>query len=427
MPFKFKRRELKLITICLLNILLIAWMVRFGDREAKRVFFDFKNYQMKSYWGGISARNYPWEATDFINTHHLRGNFLNDFNSGAFLIGRCSPHIRVFIDGRTELHGPRFFKDYVAITDGDKEAFARAVTRYQLTGAFLSTAHNRTFDKLLKHLRQDKDWVLVYVDHDGVIFLKDVPENRQSIAQLRKDERSICFEPLDFGRLGPRGVFPYREVKRAYNLEAMDLDDLALEQVREALGISPGAAEPYYIRGLILRKRGDHPEAFKNFRIAVMLSPGDQDMRYHLGLSYAALGDHLEAVREYEKVLESNKERLDVLVSCAESYLARGEYKKTLETARRIFSLNPKSGKGLIKLADNLAGKKRTDEALEVYRLSYKINPRDAHIFYRIGLCFQDLGETKKAREAFLRGLKIDPSSTEIREALSKMNTARKP
>jgi tetratricopeptide (TPR) repeat protein len=426
MPFKFKREDLRLITICLLNIGMILWIVRFGDLQSKRVSFDFEAYEMKSNFGGISSRNYPWAATEFLNKNHIQGNFLNDFNSGAFLVGRCSPDIRVFIDGRTELYGPRFFKEYASILEGDREAFLKAVEKYQLTGIFLGSAHNRISEKILKNLHQDKNWVLVYLDHDAVIFLKDVQKNKENIAQFRKDKKTIIFDPFDFERLGPRGVFPYREIKRAYNLESLGFDDLALDQTRDALFISPGSSEPYYIRGLILEKREKAKEAFKDFRIATMISPDNNDMRYHLGLTYFSLGNYQKAIREYERVLANDKKRSDVFLSCAEAYVADAQYKKAMDAVRKSFSLRPKNTKEMMKMADAFISKKRFAEGFEIYVLLLKANPRDARIYHKIGLCFQELGQPAKAKEAWVRGSRIDPLFEEIRKALEDMNALKK-
>ena len=63
-------------------------------------------------FGGITQRNYPNKAADFLVENKVKGNFFNDFNSGAYLIGRCFPDIKVFMDGRTEVYGPRFFQYY---------------------------------------------------------------------------------------------------------------------------------------------------------------------------------------------------------------------------------------------------------------------------------------------------------------------------
>jgi len=427
LPVKFKRRILKLITIVFLNLTMIFLIVRFGYLQTKKVSFDFQAYEMKSNFGGISTRNFPWAATDFINKNHIQGNFFNDFNSGAFLVGRCTPGLRVFIDGRTELYGPQFFKEYMKIlVEGDQKAFAKAVEKYKITGVFLGSAHNRIGESILYHLSHNQDWVLVYLDNDAVIFLKDAAQNKALITKFRKDQKNLVFDNFDFQRLGSRGVFPYREIKRAYNLEAIGFDELALKQIKDALLISPGSSEPYYIRGMIFKKRGKYPEAFQDFRIATMISPGDSDMRYGLGLMYATLGNYKKAIREYETVLKTTTNRPEIFLSCAQAYLEDEQYQKAFAQCRKSFLLKPRNTTEIIKIAEGFVEKKQHAKAFEIYTMILRRNPGAANIYYYIGCCFQDLGEEAKAREAFLRGLKIDPTSPLIKKALEEMKRSKK-
>ncbi|MFA6378532.1 MAG: tetratricopeptide repeat protein [Candidatus Omnitrophota bacterium] len=427
LPVKFKRKLLKLMTIVFLNVFMLLWILHFADSQSKRVSFDFEKYEMKSSFEGISQRSYPWAATTFLKENHIQGNFFNDFNSGAFLVGRCFPAVRVFIDGRTELYGPQFFKRYKKILDeGNRDAFLKTVEEYQLTGVFLGSSYNRVSDKLLRELSQDKGWVLVYLDYDAVIFLRNVEENKMIIEAFRKDKKKIIFKDFDFERLGPRGVFPYREIKRAYNLEALGFDDLALEQVQDALLISPGSSEPYYIRGMILRKRGEGKEAFKDFRIATMISPNDVDMRYSLALAYFELGNYKKAIKEYETVLRSEQKRSEIFFSCAQAYLEDEQYGKALEACRKAFLLKPKNIVEPVKIAQDFIKKKKYDEAFTIYAMILRASPKEAEIYYEIGICFQDLKESEKAKEAFARGLRIDPSSQTLRRAMEGLNKSIK-
>jgi tetratricopeptide (TPR) repeat protein len=426
LPVRFKRYDLKMITVFLLNIAMIFWILRFANIELGKISFDFEQYTMRSNYGGVDTRSFPWDATDFINKNKIEGNFFNDFNTGAFLIGRCSPRIKVFMDGRTELYGPRFFKEYSRILEGDQTAFTRAVKKYRLTGVFLGSAHNEIPEKILRHLHQDKDWVLVYVGHDAVVFLKDVAKNKKAIELFRKDEHNIRFEPFDFKRLGSRGVFPYREIKRAYNLESLNFDDLASLQAKDAMFISPGSSEPYYILGLIAKKKGKTEEAFKNFRIATMISPDDADMRYHLGLSYFELKDYARAILEYERILKREKKRSDVHLSSAQAYFAQEKYGKAMESFRKAFALKTKNVQEMMKLADTFVAKKKFDEAFEIYTALLKVQPRNAHLYYKISVCFESLGRHDKAKEVLLRGLRIDRTSKEIQKSLGMIKDKQK-
>ncbi|HOD12752.1 MAG TPA: hypothetical protein PKO44_06625 [Candidatus Omnitrophota bacterium] len=410
LPFRFKDRTFRYITIAMLNIIMIFWIVRYGLKESQKIYFNFDQYEMKSYYGGINLRAYPWAASRFINDNGIKGNFFNDFNSGAFLIGRCSPQVRVFIDGRTEFYGPQFFQDYVKIwDDGDEAAFLRAAEKYQLIGVFLSSSINHIGEKILQHLYKNEQWALVYLDHDAVIFLKKIPCHQALIQRFQKDKKSLTFSDIDLQRLGPRDVFPYREIKRAYALESLGLDDLARDQISRALLAAPDAPEAYYIRGKIWKKNKELHKAFEDFRLATMLAGRDANMRYQLALMYAALGDHKEAVRQF-KILQKHRVRKPkVFFGLAGSLAALKEDKNAIQAMRKGLSFYPEDLDLALEAADTLMHQKRYMLAIEFYGLISLAYPRESSVYRKIGLCYKSLGQYKKAQEAFLRGLKIDP------------------
>ena len=155
---------------------------------AKRGYYDFDKYQRKSEFGGIAQRTYPSKAADFIIDNRIKANIFNDFNSGAYLIGRTYPNIKVFMDGRTELYGGDFFREYLKIWEkGDPEVFEAMVAKYNLTGAFLNSSREDIPADILDYLDEHEDWIPVYFDHDGVFFLKDVPEHQEMIARYKVD------------------------------------------------------------------------------------------------------------------------------------------------------------------------------------------------------------------------------------------------
>jgi len=78
---------------------------------------------------------YPYKAVDFIVRHKIKANIFNDFNSGAYLIGRTYPNIKVFIDGRTEVYGASFFETYQKIwQDGNAKILHNSSVKTILPG-----------------------------------------------------------------------------------------------------------------------------------------------------------------------------------------------------------------------------------------------------------------------------------------------------
>ena len=193
----------------IIKIFLTIWILQYAADVSLNGYFDFDKYERKSEYGGVSLRNYPYKAVDFMVGNKVKGNFLNDFNTGAYLVGRCFPDVKVFIDGRTEVYGPDYFKNYQQIFEKENvDLLKETLEKYQITGAILTSVYNPIPKHMVKYFYEDEAWVPVYFDYDAVIFLKDVPLHKEIIAAHTLDFTK--WEPitLDLYRLGSKKITP---------------------------------------------------------------------------------------------------------------------------------------------------------------------------------------------------------------------------
>jgi hypothetical protein len=61
----------------------------------------------------------PVKAVNFVLENGIAGNLLNDYGYGGYLIYRLSPERKVFIDGRADMYGDKFSKDFIDIYSGN--------------------------------------------------------------------------------------------------------------------------------------------------------------------------------------------------------------------------------------------------------------------------------------------------------------------
>jgi len=155
----------------LFKLCLVLWMV-FNITEQALFYSAIPPKYKKSIDGGLLLTGYPTKAGDFLVNQNINGNFFNDFNSGAYLLGRKFPEIKVFIDGRTEVYGMEFYQYYKRIWKGDWFLFQEAVEKYDLSGVFLTSVYKPLPMQIISHLLKSPEWVLVYFGDDAVIFLK---------------------------------------------------------------------------------------------------------------------------------------------------------------------------------------------------------------------------------------------------------------
>lgn len=83
------------------------------------------------------AEQLPVTAADYVIANRIQGNLFNGYNDGGYLIYRLGPQRKVFIDGRVDVYGDQFFKDYMQIHAGAAEwktKFERHAIDYAILG-----------------------------------------------------------------------------------------------------------------------------------------------------------------------------------------------------------------------------------------------------------------------------------------------------
>ncbi|MEI8012702.1 MAG: tetratricopeptide repeat protein, partial [Candidatus Omnitrophota bacterium] len=270
---------------------------------AQRGYYDFKIYARKSEFLGVTQRAFPSGAVDFIQANGITGPVFNDFNSGAYLVGRLYPQIKVFIDGRTEVYGSKFFLVYRQIwEDGNRQVFDALTLRYGLRAIVLGSAFGHIPERLLQMLDKNPAWKLVYFDHDGLVFLRNIPANAALIKKFHIDLKQWKPLPFDIPRMGVVRAYPYREANRAATLNDMGYPDQAMAEADAALAISPECDEALYIKARVYLDRKDFSKAFKFYRYGLLRSFDDVKLRRGLALSYIGMGKYAQAVEQADRL-----------------------------------------------------------------------------------------------------------------------------
>jgi len=358
-PLRFSASKFKNITGILFKIGLIFWMLNSGIQMTSDGYFDFDTYSRKSEFFGVSKRAYPYRGVNFLVREKIKGNFFNDFNSGAYLVGRVDPDIKVFIDGRTEEYGARFFEDYQKIwQEGNAKVFQGFEKKYNITGAFLNNAHQQIPPQVLKMFHSFKNWSIIYLDDDAVIFLKQTPYNKPFIDRFSVDINKWKAKPMDLLRLGTRNIDPFPCTNRAYILETLGADEAALSEAKEALRVAPDYGPAFGILARIYNKRKEYQLAFDNYRFAAMFS---NDGQYRLGLaqSYENLKDYHDAISQYQRVLDTNPKHVLAFFGMARTYAELGQDKKALDMLAQAKKLDLEDKVDVQKIHDIINGQKK--------------------------------------------------------------------
>ena len=120
-------------------------------------------------FGNIAPPNdtAPNGALAYVREANLKGNVFNHYGFGGFLISAGVP---TFVDGRAELFGGEFIKDYVDAANlrGKDGSFEALLERWHIDWTLL--AKDAPANKLLARL---PGWHQAYSDEQATIFVRD--------------------------------------------------------------------------------------------------------------------------------------------------------------------------------------------------------------------------------------------------------------
>lgn len=143
---------------------------------------------------GVGEASYfPDKLVQFTREKNLRGNMLNSYGFGGYLIAKLYPDRRVFIDGRNEVFVPLLERLQVAQTDSrqwsallrdfkieyvifeyvDQLDRVNVVNRDGTQSAFSASLTSARFPR--------SQWALVFWDDDGMIFVRRAGPNGQAL------------------------------------------------------------------------------------------------------------------------------------------------------------------------------------------------------------------------------------------------------
>jgi tetratricopeptide (TPR) repeat protein len=227
----------------------------------------------------------PIEVAGWLAATPLPGRMLNHLNFGGHLMwAQPAP---VFIDGRLEVIGERFFEEYRRVLGSD-EALEAAVARW---GIGYVVFPYRTNPELLVRLSRSARWRLVYVDGQAVVFARPAPGLERRVDESARRALSAPAEPLQL-RAVPGLDGPTRPA--------------ALARATQSLIERQHFPDEAFGWGLFHHFRGEYAPAATRFAEAVRASNGRYYEIYHnLGAALARLGHRAEAAACYRIVLDA--------------------------------------------------------------------------------------------------------------------------
>jgi hypothetical protein len=114
------------------------------------------------------ARTFPAAAVQYLAEHRPDGNLINAYGFGGFMIWRL-PERKVFVDGRADLYGDDFLREYTEVYLGHTGPDP-LLDRYQVRTAILEPGSGLA--GVLSIKTGNGSWTKVFQDDKAVIFVR---------------------------------------------------------------------------------------------------------------------------------------------------------------------------------------------------------------------------------------------------------------
>jgi len=114
----------------------------------------------------FDGKQFPVKAADFIEKAGLNGNLFTTDYWGGYFIYRFHPQHKVFFDGRSDMYGEEFVKEYERVTNLDYR-WSEVLEKYKVTWMVLPVDYG-----LCSALKERQDWQSIYDDHQAIIFVR---------------------------------------------------------------------------------------------------------------------------------------------------------------------------------------------------------------------------------------------------------------
>jgi hypothetical protein len=146
-------------------IIVLLFAITMGLRVYNDAYY-MQRRRLERFGTGWNRLRVPVEAAAWARNADLPGRMLNTLGSGGYLMWALSEP--VFIDGRLEVIGEDFFREYQR-TLGSLDAVEESVSRYDI-GWMIFPYRDRP--DVLQAVSQAPRWRLAYIDDQAVVFVR---------------------------------------------------------------------------------------------------------------------------------------------------------------------------------------------------------------------------------------------------------------
>jgi len=314
---------------------------------------------------GYDRRIFPAGAADFVTRSNVPDNIFSSMEYGGYFIWTWYPEHQVYIDGRLDVYGSDLFETYGKVL-WSAPILDSVIDRYDLNCFVLPQPPSNTAatqNYIGRTLALRPDWSLVYFDDLALIYLRNIPRNRELIDRF-------AYRAIVPSLLGLPDDNPDQEQN--------------LQEARRAVTANPESPLTQTMLGVSLSEAGEPDSARQAFGQALKLDPRYGDALLGLGILYARQQQLATAAATLERLVQLEPSNGIARLNLAIVYMQDETWGYAQKQLIRAIELNPQLIAAYNLLGDIYFRHEMYDPAGRVWQDALRVSPGNASVLKRL-------------------------------------------
>lgn len=314
---------------------------------------------------GYDRRIFPTGASGFVLRNSVPDHIFSTMEYGGYFIWTWYPEHQVYIDGRLDVYGSDLFETYGKVF-WSAPILDSVIDRYDLNCFVLPQPPSNTpatQNYIGRTLALRPDWSLVYFDDLALIYLRNVPRNRELIDRF-------AYHAIVSSLLG----LPDENPDPAQNLK----------EARRAVAANPESPLTQTMLGVSLSQAGEVDSAQRAFGQALRLDPRYGDALLGLGILYAREQRLETATATLERLVRLEPSNSIARLNLALAYMQDETWGYAQKQLLRAIELNPQLVTAYSLLGDIYFRHELYDLARQVWQDGLRVSPGNPAVLKRL-------------------------------------------
>ncbi len=183
------------------------------------------------------------------------------------------------------------------------------------------------------------------------------------------------------------------------------LEEIWIKKIQQ----NPLDASAHMNLGVILQKKGNFEEAYREYREAEKYNPNDVTIRLNMGTLFQAQKNYKMAIKAYDTIIQVKPKNTLAHYYKGTALKELGKIDKAIKEFQFVLNKEPNNMNAKEALFDTVKLYKNPEDIGRVLSAFAKNNPRDAYSQFKYAFHLHSLNQINPAMHYYQRTVKIDP------------------